>query len=254
MARSKTEEKLQLTVVRREGSGSAPARHLRAQGLIPGIVYGKATEPIPVAVNVRALSKALHTQAGEHALLTLRIEPESAAGEVAAQKKPAETWERPVLVKDVQHDPVDGHFVHVDFHAIVLTERLRVKVTVAFMGTPVGVKEAGGVLEHFLREVEVECLPTNIPTRIDFDVSQLQLGQTVHVRDLPPPPDAKITSDPAGVIASVLKPKEEKPEEAAAVTEPEVITEKKAEAAEGEATTEEGKKETKEAKKEEKKE
>ena len=147
-------------------------------------------------------------------------------------------WEKPALIKAIQHDPVDGHVLHVDFHAIVLTERLRIRVPLILKGEAVGVKQEGGILEHFLREVEVECLPTEIPASVEFDVSRLSIGETVHVRDLAPPKHAKITSDPAGVIASVQMTKAEKPEEeAAALAEPEVIREKKeeAEAAGGEA-------------------
>jgi large subunit ribosomal protein L25 len=177
-------------------------------------------EPLAVAVKARELVKLLHAKAGERALVTLRLED-------------AKPWEKPALVKALQHDPLDGHVVHVDFHAIVLTERLRVRVPVILKGEPVGVKQDGGILEHFLREVEVECLPTEIPASVEFDVSALKIGEAVHVRDLAPPKRTKITSDPAGVIASVQTPKEEKIEaEAAAVAEPEVIREKKEEGAE----------------------
>ena len=250
MVKSHTENKPQLTGFRREERGDAPAKHLRTQGLVPGVVYGKAIEPMAITVNARELTKLLHTKAGEHALLTLRIEqaPANDAGQ-----KTGKPWERAVLVKDIQHHPVDGHLMHVDFHAIVLTERLRVKVPVELKGVPVGVRETGGVLEHFLRDIEVECLPTNIPKAVEFDISQMRLGDTIHVRDLAPPADVKITTDPEGAIASVQTPKEEKPEEEAAVTEPEVITEKKVEPGEGEAAAEAGKKEPK-ANKEEKKE
>jgi large subunit ribosomal protein L25 len=138
---------------------------------------------------------------------------------------------------------VDGHVLHVDFHAIALTERLRLKVPVIFKGEAVGVKQEGGLLEHFLREVEVECLPTEIPEHVEFDVSPLKIGDTVHVCDLIAPKQARITSDPAGIIASIQQPKVEKVEEEAAPTEPEVIREKKeAEPpdAEGEAKNEKG--------------
>ena len=219
MVKAKTTVQQELIVQRRPAKGTRPVRRLRDEGLIPGIVYGKEMEPLTIAVNRRALGKLFHAKAGEHALVTLRLEDSKA-------------WEKPVLVKAVQHDPVDGHVVHVDFHAIVLTERLRVKVPLMLKGEPVGVKQDGGILEHFLREVEVECLPTDIPVGVELDVSALKIGETVHVRDLAPPKQTTITSDSAGVVASVLKPKEEKPaEEAAAVTEPEVLREKKEEAA-----------------------
>lgn len=217
MAKGQIASALLLTATRRTTQGSRAARRLRAQGLVPGVLYGKATAPVPIAVPQRELTKVLHTKGGEHALVTLRVEDGPAGA----------PWERPVLVQAVQHHPVDVRVLHVDFHAIVLTERLRVKVRVILTGEAVGVKQEGGVLEHFLREVEVECLPTEIPQSIACDVSALAIGDTVHVRDLAPPTQATITSDPDGVIASVQAPRMEKVEEEAAPTEPEVLREKK---------------------------
>lgn len=232
MATAKTGIGQTLTVRRRDGLGSRRSRRLRHQGVVPGIVYGQNAEPLPVSIDSRELIKLLHAKTGEHALITLRLADGGA-------------WEKPALMHAVQHHPVDGHILHVDFHTIVLTERLRVRVPVVLKGEAVGVKQEGGILEHFLRDVEVECLPTEIPAHVEFDVSSLKIGDTIHVRDLAPPKNAKITSEPDGVIASVQTPKVEKPEEAAAaVTEPEVIREKKEEA---EAVAEEPK-EAKEAK------
>lgn len=251
-----TEERLTLSGVQRGAVGTTSARQLRAQGFVPAVVYGKQTEAMAIAVNGRELIKILHTEAGGHALLTLRIEPARNGAQDGAAERAGKPWERPVLVKTVQHHPVDGRVLHVDFHAIVLTERIRVKIPVELRGEPVGVKEQGGVLEHFLREVEVECLPTDIPKHIEFDVGHFNVGDALHVRDLPPPPEATITSDPEGVVASVLAPREEKVEEEAAAEEPEVISEKKegAAAGEGEAAKPEGKQEPeKKAEKKEKK-
>ena len=218
MAKTPTPRQHELTVQRRPTQGTRPVRRMRTSGLVPGVVYGRGVDPLPITVNHRELIKLLHSKMGEHALVTLRLED-------------TKSWEKPALVKSVQHDPVSGHVLHIDFHAIVLTERLRIKVPVVLKGEPVGVKQEGGVLEHFLREVEVECLPTEIPASVEFDVNALKIGDTIHVSDLTPPKNATITSDAAGVIASVQKPKEEKPEEeAATVTEPEVLREKKEEA------------------------
>jgi large subunit ribosomal protein L25 len=230
MAKSKSPIQQTLAARKRDINGKRPVRRLRAEGEVPGVVYGREMKPLSVTVNTRELSRLLHSARGENALVTLKLEDDA-------------KWEKPVLVKSVDHHPVNGHVLHVDFHAIVLTERLKVKVPVQLKGEPVGVKQEGGILEHFLREVEVECLPTEIPAHIEFDVSAMTIGETIHVRDLQAPPNAKITSDADGVIASVQKPKEEKPEEAAeAVTEPEVLREKKeeegAEAKPGEAKAE----------------
>jgi large subunit ribosomal protein L25 len=215
---TKTAIQHELAIRKRAEHGTRPVRRLRHQGLVPGIVYGREMEPLAVSVNQRELTRLLRSKRGEHALVTLRLE----------DGKP---WEKPALIHAVQHDPVDGRVVHVDFHAILLTQQVKVKVPVLLTGESAGVKQEGGILEHFLREVEVECLPTEIPTGVEFDVSAMKIGDTVHVRDLTPPKGAKLLSDPEGVIASVQKPKEEKPEEAApAAAEPEVIREKKPEA------------------------
>lgn len=217
MASPKAATREALTVKRRPLTGTRPVRRLRREGFIPGVVYGREIDPLAIMVNQRELLKLLHSKAGEHALVTLRLEDGA-------------PWEKPAIVQAVQQDPVGGHVVHVDFHVIVLTERLKVKVPLVLKGEPVGVKQEGGILEHFLRDVEVECLPTEIPASVEYDVSAMKTGDTVHVRDLAPPKNTTITNDPGGVIASVQTPKAEPvAEEAAAVTEPEVIREKKEE-------------------------
>ena len=215
MAQTTTTQDLQeLNVTRRRECGTRPTRRLRLQGVVPGVVYGKDVPPIAVSMPARALSKLLRSGRGEHPLVRL-----------TAQEPPG--WEQAVLVKEVQHDPVDETVLHVGFHAVRLTERIRVKVPVLLKGDAVGVKQDGGILEHFLREVEIECLPTEIPAHVEVDVGPLKIGDTLHVRDLASVPGVQMTTDPESVIASVLKPREEKPEEATAVTEPEVIREKK---------------------------
>src|SRR3990167_9495523 len=117
MAKAKSSLERTLTVQRRDGLGTSRSRRLRRQGVVPGIVYGNKTEPLPVNVNSRELTKLLHAKAGEHALVTLRLADGGA-------------WEKPALVHAIQHHPVDGRILHVDFHTIVLTERLRVRVPV----------------------------------------------------------------------------------------------------------------------------
>jgi large subunit ribosomal protein L25 len=244
MAKAKATGQQVLTVKRRTARGSRPARRLRREGLVPGVVYGRGTEPLAISISQRELSRLLHARKGEHALVTLRLQdlPAPAASHGEAKRAGAQAgggaWEKPAIVQAVQHDPVNGCVTHVDFHAIVLTERLKVKVPLVLTGEPLGVKQEGGVLEHFLREVEVECLPTEIPASIEHDVSAMKIGDTVHVRDLLQPKHVRILSDPESVIASVQAPKAEAPAEeaAAAVAEPEVIREKKepGEAAAGE--------------------
>ncbi len=225
MARRKNQGAIgvELTVQRREITGTGSVRRLRDDGVIPGVVYGKHLPAQAIAVPRKALTTVLHSAAGEHALVRLRLDGQAG-------------WEHLALVKTVQHDPLDGHVLHVDFQAISLTERLKVQVPILLGGEPVGVKQDGGVLEHFLRELEVECLPADIPQHFEHDVSAMQIGDTLHVRDLAVSARVRLIAAPDAVVASVLAPRieVEPTPAAAAVTEPEVIREKK-EPAEGEA-------------------
>jgi large subunit ribosomal protein L25 len=221
MAKAKTAIQHQLTLKKRSEHGTRPVRRLRMTGQVPGVVYGQDMESLAVSVNQRELNRILHSKQGEHALVTLRLDE-------------GKGWEKPALVHAVQHHPVDGHVTHVDFHAILLTKEIKVKVPIVLIGEPEGVKQEGGVLEHFLRDVEVECLPTEIPAGVECDVSGMKIGDTIHVKDLTPPKTAKIITELEAAVASVQKPKEEKPEEeAASPAEPEVLREKKPEAEEG---------------------
>jgi len=152
------------------------------------------------------------------------------------------------LVRDVQYDPLTHGILHLDFQHISLTETVEVRVTLHLNGTPVGVKDGGGILEYILRDVEVRCLPTAIPASIDVDVSALNIGDSIHVRDLSVP-DVEILTDADSTIATVVPPTviEEKPAEAAATeeaaAEPEVIAKgKKDEEEPAEAGEEKGKK------------
>ena len=244
-------ERPQLSAKRRQSLGTRVVRRMRKAGEIPGIVYGKTAELIPVAINTRELMRLLHAHAGEHGLLDLKVE--------AAEGQAGKRWEKPVLIKTLQVHPVDGRVLHIDFHAITLTEHIRIKIPVVLQGTSIGVKQDGGILEHFLREIEIDCLPTAIPKQVEYDITNLKLGDTVHVKDLVAPADSKITTDGDSVIASVQAPKVEKPAEegADALTEPEVIREKKPEEgedAEGDAKGGKAEKPEKPEKKPEKKE
>ena len=242
---AKSQVKHALTVKVRDTHGTRPVRRLRRQGLIPGVVYGKSTEPISVMVGQREMSRLLREMGGEHAMVTLRLDG-------AADGKKPQGWEKPALIEEVQHHPVDGHILHIDFRAVSLTERVRVPVAVELKGEPVGVKQDGGILEQFLREIEIECLPTEIPNHLELDVNALTIGQSLHVRDLKAPEGTRILTEPDVTIASVQAQREEKPEEeAAAVTEPEVIREKK-EKTEGEEGAEGGAEKTEKAEKPEK--
>ncbi len=237
-----------LNAQRRLKIGRQAVKPLRVAGLVPAVVYGRTTEALAIAVNQRELVKLLRAASGEQTLVTLRVADDPLTSRSARRADPPHgggsrtagsgdrwgddgaPWETPAIVHAVQYHPVDGHVVHVDFHAIRLTERVKVKVAVVLKGEPVGVKQDGGILEQFLREVEVDCLPTQIPKHVEVEVGHLSIGQTVHVRDLLSQPDVRIINDPASAVASVQAPKVEKPAaEVAPVTEPEVIREKKEE-------------------------
>jgi large subunit ribosomal protein L25 len=216
---------------RRDRIGKGGARKTRAAGAIPGVLYGHGVTPVPVAVVARDFDLALRSHKGGNAIVNLSIP----GGEYTA------------LIRDVQYDPISHAILHLDFQHISLTETIEVNVNVHLTGLPIGVKDGGGILEHILREVEVRCLPTAIPSSIDVDVSALNVGDSVHVRDLQVV-DVTVLTDPEATVATVVPPTvmEEKPAEevvAAEAAEPEVIAKgKKEEGEEGEEKKEKEKK------------
>jgi len=234
----------------REEFGKNAARRLRRAGRIPAVVYGAGGPAIPVAVDPKAILQILHSESGHNAIFTLEIRG----------KAPAR-----VMIRDWQTEPVDGHLLHVDLVRIARDTKLKLQVPIQVSGEPVGVKVQSGVFEFVLREVEVECLPDDIPERFVADVSGLELGKSIRVSDLPVDPKVKILTDPARVVAHVVEMRAEeevKPaveEAVAAPSEPEVIRKGKGEEEGAEAEAEAGAPETKkegkrEARKEGKKE
>jgi large subunit ribosomal protein L25 len=206
---------ISLSGERRSDIGKGGARKARAAGKIPGVVYGHGEQPVAVAVGARDFQLALRHHVGSNAIVNLAVD----GGEFTA------------LIRDVQYDPVTHNVLHLDFQQISLTETIEVSVAVHLIGTAVGVKDGGGLLEPITREVEVRCLPTAIPAFLEVDVSQLAVGQSVHVRDLVTK-GVEVLTDPEVTLATVVAPTvlEEKPAEEAAVAEgataaePEVIT------------------------------
>jgi large subunit ribosomal protein L25 len=230
----------------RQDFGKNAARRLRRAGRIPAVVYGGGGPAIPVAVDPKAILQILQSESGHNAIFTLEIRG----------KAPAR-----VMIREWQTEPVDGHLLHVDLVRIARDTKLKLQVPIHVTGEPVGVKVQGGIFEFVLREVDVECLPDDIPEHFVAEVSGLELGKSFRVSDLPLDPKVKVLTDPTRVVAHVveLKAEEEvKPaaeEVAAAPGEPEVIRKGKAEEEEGEAAEPEAKKEVKkETKKEGKKE
>jgi large subunit ribosomal protein L25 len=196
-----------LEVELREGVGKGVARKLRAAGRIPGVLYGRGKAPQSVALDPRALERVLEaSEAGLNTLIDLRI---------AGSRDRAE---RVVLVKELQRDPVRGAPLHVDLYQVDLTATIEVKVPIVLRGRPRGVELSGGILDQALRELDVACLPRAIPESISVDVSELEIGGSVHVRDLVLPEGVALRSDPDLSVASVIVPKVE--EEAAPAAAP----------------------------------
>ncbi|HET7694231.1 MAG TPA: 50S ribosomal protein L25 [Vicinamibacterales bacterium] len=220
-----------LQAEKRDGRGKNEARRLRASGKIPAIVYGTekntATE---IAVDPKVLLRILHSESGVNTLIGLE-----GAGLSAARK---------VLVKEYQLDPIDHRLLHADFYAVAMDKMLTVTVPVVLKGEPRGVKQQGGIVDFVNREIEVECLPADIPEHIDIDISELMLHQGIRVRDLQQDGKWKPVSDPDTMIVHVVTVKvEEAPAAEAAVVaavpgaaaaEPEVIKKGKKEEDEGE--------------------
>jgi len=213
---------LPLSVRPRTAAGKGGARQLRATGSVPAVLYGEHTAPVHLTVNAHEFATVLKKSSSEHILVDLSTAGGAPGTELA-------------LVKDVQHDPITGDVIHVDFLLILPTKKIRVTVPVRVRGVPDGVKNFGGILQHTMRDLEVEAVPADIPDVVDVDVSALGIGDALHVRDITVD-RVTIVSAPERSIASVVPPtvvKEAAPAEAApaesAAGAPEVITEKKEE-------------------------
>ena len=204
----------------RPETGKKISKALRREGTIPGVVYGEGHTPTSLTLTAKDLARVLHTGAGGNVLITLTVKPVDAG---AAQP------DRTVLIKEIQTHPVTAQVLHVDFQQISLTKQIQVTVPLQFVGEAIGVKQDGGRLDHLLWEVRVECLPTQIPKRIDVDVAALKIGDSLQIKDLKVPAGIKLLHDPSVGIAACLQPVVEKALDAAegAPVEPEVITAKK---------------------------
>lgn len=234
-------EVLKIEAESRETFGKNVARRLRHAGRIPGVVYGDQGPSLPVAVDPKEVLRVLRSDAGQNAIFNLEIKG----------KAPAR-----VMLRDWQLDPIKGNLLHVDMVRIGRDHKLRVRVPIHVVGDAKGVKIQGGIFEFLLREVEVECLPDDIPDSVTVDVTEMMIGRNLRVADLPLNPKVKTLTEANRVVAHVvaLKVEEEKPAEevaAAAPAEPELIRKTRAEDEEEGEEAEGGKKESKkEAKKE----
>jgi len=210
----------------REVRGKSAVRRIRANGEIPAVLYGGKDESLAVAINAKQLASILRTQAGHNTILTVQV-----AGHADAK----------AILKDWQVDPVRGTLLHVDLLRAAMDVRMRVRVPVHPYGEPQGVKLQGGIFEIVTREVEIECLPGDIPDEFRVDVSHLMIGKQLRAADLPcDPQKVRLVGDPQRIIAHVvaLRKEEEAPAPEAAVVEaapaePEVIKKGKKEAEEG---------------------
>jgi large subunit ribosomal protein L25 len=220
-----------LEATRRDTIGKNEARRTRRGGLVPAVLYGATSDgtrnATSIAVNPRALLRILHSESGANTLISLQL-----AGGGDAR----------VLVKDYQLDPVTHQVLHADFYRVAMDKVIQVTIPVIVKGEPKGVKQQGGVLEFIRREIEIECLPGDIPENVEVNVDELMLHQGVRVREVAINPKWKPVSDPDMMLVHVIMPKAEEAPAAAdaaaaaptAPAEPEVIKKGKKEEAEDE--------------------
>jgi large subunit ribosomal protein L25 len=194
------------------------ARRVRVEGKIPAVVYGAGIDSVAVSVDPKVVTKILHSESGHNTIFDLNVEG-------AALAK--------AMIVDWQHEPIKGKLLHIDFKRIAMDKAMRVSVPVQLTGVPVGVRASGGILDQILREVEIECLPDDIPGHLDVDVSGLELHGAIHISDLPHSGSIKFIGDEHALVAHVTIIKEEVVADVAApaVAEPEVAKKGKGDAA-----------------------
>ncbi len=194
------------------------ARRVRVSGKIPAVVYGAGQASVAVTVDPRVITKILHSDSGHNTIFDLDV---TGAGPAKA------------MIVDWQREPIKGALLHIDLKRIAMDKMMTVSVPIQLVGVPTGVKSQGGILEHVLREVEIECLPNDIPSHLDVDVSNLEINQSIYVSDLPHSGSIKFLGDEEATVAhvSVIREEVAEPEaaDAAAVTEPEVAKKGKGE-------------------------
>ena len=219
--------------------GRAQVKQLRAQGRVPAVFYGKRTPATNLEIDSKELKILMQHASGENVVVDLEVEQKG-----AKVKKLA-------LLQDVQHDAMSGRILHVDLHEIAADEKIKAQVVVEAEGEPVGVKTFGGILEHILRELHVECLPKDLPDKITVDVSNLNVGENIHVSEIVLPEGVQVLNTKDLVVFAVAAPavEEEKPAVEAAIAQPEVIKEKKPTEGSPEAEASEGNKKPKEKEK-----
>ena len=204
---------ISLAATSRTTSGKGPARRSRREGNIPGVIYGPEVTPMSIEVTERAFRAAVKEASGTSAIFNLDVDGKT----------------NKVIIRDVQRDPVTSHVTHIDFHAISMNKPLHLSIPISFVGTARGVKTDGGILQTTMREIEISCLPADIPEHLEVDVSDLGIGDSIHVRDLEIP-KVNILAEQQRTVVVVAAPtvvKEPEP------TAEEVEAAEAAEAAEG---------------------
>ena len=220
-----SEEQVQAQVREATSRGKNEARRLRAKGRVPAVVYGAKKESIAVSVDPKQISKILRSESGHNTIFDLDLGVEQTKA----------------MIVDWHYEPLKGKLLHIDLKRIAMDEKMRVMVPIHLVGEAVGVKQQGGIMDQIIREVEIECLPGDIPSHIDADVSALEFGVVLRVKDLPHAGKLKFITPEDQGVAHVTAVKEEvvaTPEAAAeaaaaAPAEPEVIKKGKQETEEG---------------------
>ncbi|MCF8111349.1 MAG: 50S ribosomal protein L25/general stress protein Ctc [Desulfobacteraceae bacterium] len=183
----------------RSETGKGAARALRRTGRIPAVLYGSGIDTQPLSVSVQALERMFNSPKFTRGLINLVVEKGGKS-------------QRTVMIKEFQHDPVKEHYLHIDFYEIKMDQKISTMVPVTTTGTSEGVEE-GGILQIIRRELEVYCLPANIPEQIEIDISNLDVGDSVHVSEIPLAEGVEIPYDVDFTILTVVSPKMEAPEE-----------------------------------------
>ena len=212
-------QQVKLKAEKRTVVGRNAIKKIKSQGLVPGVIYGSQAEPLPLQVEARALTNVLAHALSEHVLVELEIADGS------------QSTNRLALIQEVQHHPLRPELLHVDFHAVSATEKITSEVPIEAVGDALGVRTFGGLLEHSLRTLEVECFPQDLPEIVRIDVTNLNIGESLHVRDIPLPSGVESLTPEDLTVVSVVASRvgEEVTETVETPAAPEVITEKKGE-------------------------
>jgi len=210
---------IELTVEKRSTNGKNEARRSRAAGRIPAVVYGAGKPNVPVTVDRKSLSDVFREGAGENTIFLLKLGGSDQS--------------RHAMIKEMQRDPVTRRPLHIDFVRVLMDVKITIKVPIEIVGIAKGVKTEGGILDTVTREVEIECLPGNIPAGLAVDVAELGIGDALRVSQIPAPEGVRIVENPEKIVVHVVHPAREEEaapaaEAAAEPTEPEVLKKGKA--------------------------